>query len=82
MFSAHSDIAKSAMGPMGLLHALSQGMSVILTGVVYLYVCLKAWAGAFGVGSVTQYIGAITQLFGGVSAFLTTVGAMQSNGAF
>lgn len=41
MFSAHSDIAKSAMGPMGLLHALSQGMSVILTGVVYLYVCLK-----------------------------------------
>ena len=42
MFSAHSDIAKSAMGPMGLLHALSQGMSVILTGVVYLYVCLKA----------------------------------------
>lgn len=82
MFSAHSDIAKSAMGPMGLLHALSQGMSVILTGVVYLYVCLKAWAGAFGVGSVTQYIGAITQLFGGVSAFLTTVGAMQSNGEF
>ena len=82
MFSAHSDIAKSAMGPMGLLHALSQCMSVILTGVVYLYVCLKAWAGAFGVGSVTQYIGAITQLFGGVSAFLTTVGCIQSNGEF
>ena len=82
LFSAHSDIAKSAMGPMGLLHALSQCMSVILTGVVYLYVCLKAWAGAFGVGSVTQYIGAITQLFGGVSAFLTTVGCIQSNGEF
>lgn len=82
MFSAHSDIAKSAMGPMGLLHALSQCMSVILTSVVYLYVCLKAWAGAFGVGSVTQYIGAITQLFGGVSTFLTTVGCIQSNGEF
>ncbi len=31
--------------------------SMVFTGVIYLYVCLKAWGGAFGVGSVTQYVG-------------------------
>ena len=27
------------------------------TGLVYVFVCFKAWAGAFGVGSIAQYVG-------------------------
>lgn len=66
LFTAHSDVAKSAMGPMGLLHALSQCMSVVLTGGIYLYVCLKAWAGAFGVGSICNLTKLTVEIFDGI----------------
>lgn len=35
-------------------------------GLVYGVVCLKAWTGAFGIGSITQYVGAVTAMCGGV----------------
>lgn len=81
-FTPGSQMAKNAKGPMGLWIALSQCLSVILIGIVYLFVCLKAWSGAFGVGSVTQYIGAITQLFLGLSLLLQTLGLIRINGDF
>ena len=81
-FSPSSSIARCARGPMGLLNALSQCVTVVLTALVYVFVCLKAWAGAFGVGSVTQYVGAITQLFRGLSALLETMGQIRANGTF
>lgn len=56
--------------------------SVILTGVVYLFVCLKAWAGAFGIGSVTQYVGAVTQLCGGLTEILGVVGQLSFNAEY
>lgn len=62
--------------------ATSRAISVVLTGVVYLFVCLKAWAGAFGVGSVTQYVGAISSLFLGISDLLEQFGTMQANSEF
>ena len=46
---------------MGIYAAASAAVSGILTGVIYVFVCLKAWAGAFGIGMMTQYIGSITQ---------------------
>ncbi len=82
IFGPNSKIAKWAKGPMGLLLALSEIISVILTGIIYLFVCLKSWAGAFGVGSVTQYIGAITNLFLGISKFFGTLGTMRTNSSF
>ena len=81
-FSPSSSIARCARGPMGLLNALSQCVTVVLTGLVYVFVCLKAWAGAFSVGSVTQYVGAITQLFRGLSVLLETMGQIRANGEF
>ena len=45
---------RDARGRMGGLFALSIAVSRSFTWVVYLFVCLKAWGGAFGVGSVTQ----------------------------
>ncbi|HJA93808.1 MAG TPA: ABC transporter ATP-binding protein/permease [Candidatus Eisenbergiella merdipullorum] len=81
-FSPKASLPRWAKGPMGLWMALSQGISAMLTGMIYLYVCLKAWAGAFGVGAVTQYIGAITSLFLGISSLLETLGTMRANSSF
>lgn len=81
-FSTDSKMARNARGPRGLWMAASRAISVVLTGVVYLFVCLKAWAGAFGVGSVTQYVGAISSLFLGISDLLEQFGTMQANSEF
>lgn len=81
-FGIRSGISKYAKGPMGLWAAFGQSLSVVLTGMVYLFVCLKATGGAFGVGSVTQYIGAITQLFIGISSLLATLGTIRENAEF
>ena len=81
-FAPGSYISRLARGPMGLLNALSQCVSVALTALVYVFVCLKAWASAFGVGYITQYVGAITQLFRGLSALLETMGQIRANGTF
>ncbi len=78
-FSADSAIGRAARGPMGLLNAASAMVSVCFTGVVYLFVCLKAWAGAFGVGAVTQYISAISSLSESVSSLISTFGDMRAN---
>ena len=74
-----SEISRYAKGPLGLWKAAAEAMSMVLVGVIYTFVCLKAWGGAFGVGSVTQYVGAITNLFIGLSAFMRIFGQMQIN---
>lgn len=81
-FGVKSIMAKWARGIMGFWYVASVGVSVILTGIVYLFVCLKAWGGAFGVGSVTQYVGAITNLFQGIAQFIETLGEMRANAGF
>ena len=78
-FDVHSRIARDARGIMGFWAALSGAVSVVLTGAVYLFVCLKALGGAFGVGEVTQYVSAITGLFLGVSQILHVFNLMQLN---
>ena len=66
-------------GPWGILYAASGGTSAILTGCAYIFVCLKAIGGAFGVGSVTQYVSAITALSRHLSDALSVVGDLRSN---
>ena len=75
-------IEKYALGPMGAWGALSASISAVFTGAVYVFVCLKSWAGAFGVGSVTQYIGAVTALSSGLASLISVVGNMRSNAVF
>ncbi|MCD7751787.1 MAG: ABC transporter ATP-binding protein/permease [Lachnospiraceae bacterium] len=81
-FLPGSAIAKWSKGRKGLFAGLSKAVSAVMTGVVYLFVCLKAWAGAFGVGMVTQYVGAITRLFAGVADFLEACGNLRANASF
>lgn len=78
-FSPGSAIGRAARGPMGLLKAGSTAVSRIFTGTVYLFVGLKALGGAFGVGAVAQYVGALAGLAEGVAGLLGTLGDMHEN---
>lgn len=81
-FGMKSTFAQYAKGPMGLLIALSSCVSAFLTGLIYLLVCIKARAGAFGLGTATQYIGSVTSFFGGFSELMKCIGVMRINSSF
>ena len=75
-------LLRMVRGKLGLIRALGALISTLFTGVVYLFVCAKAWAGAFGVGAVTQYIGAMVALSGGITSLVSVLGAIQNNAYF
>ncbi len=81
-FGKGSDFEKLHRGTVGLSLGASSGLSNIFTGLVYGYVCLKAWMGAFGIGSVTQYVGAVTAMSNNIRNLISTLGHMQSNTGF
>ncbi len=81
-FNSKGIFAKFAKGPMGLYHAASSAVSVLFTGVVYAFVCLKALGGAFGIGAVTQYVSAITRLAGSIGSSIGIMGEMRNNASF
>ena len=82
IFGSNGLFAHLSRGPMGFYQAASSAVSVIFTGAVYAFVCLKAWAGAFGLGSVTRYVSSITMVSGGLSSLVGTLGDMRNNAAF
>ena len=82
IFGPGSSLANVAKGVMGGLLALSRGLMMLMTGVIYLFVCLKAWGGAFGVGEVSQYVGAITNLFLGITGIFSYLGQLRNNASF
>ena len=82
MFTTKGEIAKLSRGKMGLTEGLSAGISAFLTGFIYLFTCLKAMGGAFGVGSITQYVGAVTALSKNIGDLFRTWGTVKSNAAF
>lgn len=80
-FHSKSRIARLGWGRQGLLKAASAAVSKIFTGVIYVFVCLKALAGAFGIGAVTQYIASIQKTADGVSSIVELLGYMRNNAA-
>lgn len=82
IFGSSGLFARYCRGPIGFYSAASSAVSVIFTGVVYIFVCLKAWAGAFGLGAVTQYVASITKVSSGVSRLISTLGGMRNNASF
>ena len=79
VFGADGVIGKLAQGRMGIYAGLGVCVSTLITGFVYVFTCLKAWGGAFDVGSITQYVGAATALASNVYAILEVYGAMKTN---
>lgn len=54
----------------------------LLLSVIYLFVCLKAWAGAFGIGEVTQYVGAVSRLASGFTGLIQMANELRVNVGF
>ncbi len=73
---------KLQQGLFGVIGSVMEMLSQLMMGFVYLYVCLKAWYGAFGVGSVTQYVGALLALANGISELLSQSAEIRGNTAF
>lgn len=69
-------------GVLGINSCVTEILSRIMMGLVYLYVCLKAWYGAFGVGSVTQYVGALLSLAKGLSDLMSVSVEIRGNTVF
>ncbi len=82
VFGSRGFFAKLSRGPLGLLDMLGSAVSVLFTGLAYGFVCLKALAGAFGVGAVTQYVSAITKVSDGVSSLVGELGNIKNNAPF
>lgn len=69
-------------GPAAIYTILSTAISQVFIAVVYVFVGLKAWAGAFGVGMMTQYVSSIIALSGGVSTLFSALGGLKNNAQF
>lgn len=81
-FGPKSSIGRWARGPMGACAAAAAAVSQAFMGVIYLFAGLKALGGAFGVGSVAQYVGALAGLAQGFTGLLEVVGNLRTNAAY
>lgn len=78
-FEINAIYAKAAKGVDGILTAFQAVMPGLFMGIVYLFVCLKAWAGAFDVGMIAQYVGAVTALSGAVTGIFMVAAEAGGN---
>jgi len=62
--------------------AAGVAVTFLCNGLIFLYIALKAMAGAFGVGSIVLYVGALTQFGMGISAVMIALGQLRNNNAF
>lgn len=78
----HNSINRYARGKGGICSALSVAVTSLFMGLVYVLVCLKSYAGAFGIGYIAQYVGAITALTGGIAMAAEAAAALYTNAAY
>ena len=69
-------------GKHGIMRTLANSLPIAIMGLVYVFVCLKALGGAFGIGSVTQYVGAVTKLAQGISDLVANVEKLRGNAVY
>ena len=83
VFGTKGELAGKARAGIAAVCAMGEmAAGALMTGIVYAFVCLKAWAGAFGVGSVTQYVGAATALSANLAKLFSGVGVLRTNAVF
>ena len=64
---------------LGFYEPLEGALSVVFRIVIYAYVALKALFGAFGVGSIVQYVGGLSQLSSGTVLLIQEISVLISN---
>lgn len=78
-FGADGPIGKVARGKMGVYAGLGVCITTLITGFIYVFTCLKAWGGAFDVGSISLYVGAATAMAESVFELTEIFGIMETN---
>ncbi len=78
-FGADGHIGKLALGKMGVYASLGVCITTLITGSIYVFTCLKAWGGAFDVGSITQYVGAAAAMVSNIFALVGLMGTLETN---
>ena len=81
-FGVNGPFGKTARGRMGVYASLGVCITTLITGFIYVFTCLKAWGGAFDVGSITQYVGAATAMVTNVFALTDLLGIMKTNAPY
>ncbi len=81
-FASKGYFAKLSLKKVGPINALGGALRMSMTGIIYLYVCLKALGGAFGIGSVTQYVASVANVFGSISKFMALFAGIRTEAAF
>ena len=81
-FGVDGPFGKAARGRMGVYASLGVCITTLITGFIYVFTCLKAWGGAFDVGSITQYVGAATAMVTNVFALTDLLGIMKTNAPY
>ena len=79
VFGVNGPIAREAQGKMGIYASLGVCITTLITGSIYIFTCLKAWGGAFDVGSITQYVGAATAMVDSIFGLTALFGILQTN---
>jgi ATP-binding cassette subfamily B protein len=57
-------------------------ISQLCGGLIFLYIAMKALAGAFGVGHIVLYVGAVSQFCTGFADILQNIGQLRNNNPF
>lgn len=79
VFGVNGRIGRAARGKMGIYASLGVCITTLITGSIYVFTCLKAWSGAFDVGSITQYVGAATAMVTNIYALTDLMGVLEAN---
>lgn len=89
--SAIMDIAKSWISTTpwhdyfsfeGKLNGITSAVNALIGGCVYLFIGLRALSGMYGIGSVVQYVGAVTSLVNNLSGFLNSFASFRTNSQY
>ncbi len=79
VFTAKGIFGRAALGKPGLCWSVAASSATLTVGCIYVFTCLKAWAGAFDIGLVTQYVGAATALAESLNILISSLGGMKAN---
>ena len=66
----------------GIYASLGVCITTRIAVFIYVFTCLKAWGGAFDVGSITQYVGAATAMVSNIFALTDLIGVLETNTAY
>ncbi len=77
--AASDQIMKTAMRCQAKEGAWGEVSRILLDALFYAYVTIKAISGAFGVGSIVQYAGALSQLGSGIASLSSAFASLHAN---